>query len=75
MKILVIADVESPYYWDFYSEDKLKGIDLIISCGDLAPQYLSFLVTLSHVPVLDATRIPLLMDVFVLMTGYMYTMD
>ena len=27
MKILVIADVESPYYWDFYSEDKLKGID------------------------------------------------
>ena len=52
MKILVIADVESPYYWDFYSEDKLKGIDLIISCGDLAPQYLSFLVTLSHVPVL-----------------------
>lgn len=30
MKILVISDVESPYYWDFYSEDKLKGIDLII---------------------------------------------
>lgn len=25
---------------------------MIISCGDLAPQYLSFLVTLSHVPVL-----------------------
>ena len=35
MKILVIADVESPYYWDFYSEDKLKGIDLIISCGEI----------------------------------------
>lgn len=82
MKILVIADVESPYYWDFYSEDKLKGIDLIISCGDLAPQYLSFLVTLSMFLfcmytgiTMDATRIPLLMDVFVLMTGYMYTMD
>ena len=56
MKILVIADVESPYYWDFYSEDKLKGIDLIISCGDLAPQYLSFLVTLSPCSCFVCTR-------------------
>ena len=72
MKILVIADVESPYYWDFYSEDKLKGIDLIISCGDLAPMFLFCMYTGIT---MDATRIPLLMDVFVLMTGYMYTMD
>ena len=50
MKILVIADVESPYYWDFYSEDKLKGIDLIISCGDLNPNYLSFLTTFNPFP-------------------------
>ena len=52
MRILVVSDEESAYYWDFYSEDKFKDIDLIISCGDLAPQYLSFLVTFSHVPVL-----------------------
>lgn len=52
MKILMISDVESAYYWDYYSEEKLKDIDLIISCGDLAPQYLSFLVTMSHSPVL-----------------------
>ena len=52
MKILFISDEESKYYWDYYSPDKLEDIDLIISCGDLAPQYLSFLVTLSHVPVL-----------------------
>lgn len=52
MKILAIADEESKYLWDFYEKSKLEGIDLIISCGDLDPNYLSFLVTLSSVPVL-----------------------
>ncbi len=52
MRILAIADVESEYLWDYFERDKLKEIDLIISCGDLDPQYLSFLVTVSTVPVL-----------------------
>ncbi len=52
MRILAIADVESKYYWDYFEKTKLEGIDLIISCGDLAPQYLSFLATYAKVPVL-----------------------
>lgn len=52
MNILVIADEESKYLWDFYDKSKLEGIDLIISCGDLKPAYLSFLATFTHVPVL-----------------------
>ncbi len=52
MKILVIADKESKLYWDFYEPGRLDGIDLIISCGDLHPHYLSFLVTFAHCPVL-----------------------
>lgn len=52
MKILVLADKESKYLWDYFDKKKLEGIDLIISCGDLAPQYLSFLATFSHAPVL-----------------------
>ena len=44
MKILVVADEESKSLWDFYTPRKLKGIDLIISCGDLSPAYLEFLV-------------------------------
>ena len=52
MKILFVSDEESSYYWDHYSPDQFTDIDLIISCGDLKPQYLSFLVTVSHVPVL-----------------------
>lgn len=52
MRILAIADEESKYLWDFYEKSKLEGIDLIISCGDLSPHYLSFLCTLSNLPVL-----------------------
>ena len=52
MKILVIGDEESKYYWDYYEKSKFDGIDLIISCGDLNPDYLSFLVTLTNLPVL-----------------------
>lgn len=52
MKILAIADKESKNLWDFYEPGKLEGIDLIISCGDLNPDYLQFLVTLAHAPVL-----------------------
>ena len=37
---------------DLFDKSKLEDIDLIISCGDLDPGYLSFLVTLSSVPVL-----------------------
>lgn len=52
MRILLLADEESKYYWDFFEKEKLEGIDLIISCGDLAPQYLSFLATFTKAPVL-----------------------
>lgn len=38
--------------WDYFEKSKLEGIDLIISCGDLAPEYLSFLVTFATVPVI-----------------------
>ena len=52
MRILAIADVESKLLWDYYKKGMLDGIDLIISCGDLDPRYLSFLVTMTTVPVL-----------------------
>lgn len=52
MRILVVADEESKYYWDFYEDWKLKDVDLILSAGDLDPRYLSFLVTFSNCPVL-----------------------
>ena len=53
MKILFIADEESKIYWDFFKKEQFEGIDLIISCGDLKPEYLSFLATMTTVPVLS----------------------
>ena len=52
MRILVLSDVESKYLWDYFEKDKLDGIDLILSCGDLKPQYLSFLASFTKAPVL-----------------------
>lgn len=52
MKILVLADEESKLLYDFYKPGMLDDIDLILSCGDLHANYLSFLVTMSHAPVL-----------------------
>ena len=52
MKILVLSDIESKYLWDYYEKEKLEGYDLILSCGDLKPQYLSFLASFTKAPVL-----------------------
>lgn len=52
MRILAIADEEAKKYWDYYKPGMLDEIDLIVSCGDLDPRYLSFLATLSHAPVI-----------------------
>lgn len=52
MKILAISDEESAALWDYYTPGKLKGYDLILACGDLKADYLSFLVTMANIPVL-----------------------
>lgn len=50
MKILLVADEESSYLWDYYQPGRLDGIDLILSCGDLKQEYLEFLVTMAGKP-------------------------
>lgn len=52
IKILFISDEPSRALWDYFDKSRLEGIDLIISCGDLPPQYLSFLATFFTGPVL-----------------------
>jgi len=46
MKILLIADEEQKRLWDYYQPGMLSDYDLILSCGDLSPHYLQFLVTM-----------------------------
>ena len=52
MKILTVSDVESRALWDYFDPKMLEGVDLVLSCGDLKPQYLSFIATFTHAPVL-----------------------
>lgn len=52
MRILFVADEESKSLWDYFDKSKLEGIELIISCGDLSPEYLQFLVTMGRAPLL-----------------------
>ena len=52
MKILTVSDEECPALWDYYVPGRLAEYDLIISCGDLKSDYLSFLVTMAKCPVL-----------------------
>ena len=52
MKILVLSDEECPALYEYYVPGRLAEYDLIISCGDLNPKYLSFVVTMARVPVL-----------------------
>ena len=52
MKLLLMADEESRYLWDYYRPGMLKGYDLILSAGDLKSAYLSFIVTMANRPLL-----------------------
>ena len=52
MKILAVSDEECAALWDHYGPGRLSEYDLILSCGDLQADYLSFLVTMGRSPVL-----------------------
>ena len=52
MKILAVSDETAKSLYDFYTPGKLDEYDLILSCGDLRPEYLEFLVTMAHCPLL-----------------------
>ena len=52
MKILALSDEECPALWDYYVPGRLDEYDLILACGDLKAEYLSFIVTMAKCPVL-----------------------
>ena len=52
MRILAVSDIESKSLYDFFSPEKVEGVELIIGCGDLREEYLAFLVTMMNVPLL-----------------------
>ena len=52
MRILAISDVEEGWLYDRWDPARVRGVDLVISCGDLPAVYLEHIVTLANVPLL-----------------------
>ena len=50
MKILSVSDYVVPELYNQFDSEKFSNIDLILSCGDLPPEYLSFLLSALNVP-------------------------
>ena len=50
MRILTISDRVEPLLYDRFDRQRFEGIDLILSCGDLPPEYLSFLLAKLNTP-------------------------
>lgn len=50
--ILAIADAVSPVLYDYFEADRWRQVDIVLSAGDLPPEYLDFLCSSLNVPVL-----------------------
>ena len=52
MKILAVADTRDRLLYEHYRAERWapEGVELIVSCGDLEPDYLDFLVSVFNVP-------------------------
>jgi len=52
LTVLAIADAVSTLLYDYFDPDRWRDVDLVLSAGDLPPEYLDFLCTNLGVPVL-----------------------
>lgn len=52
MKILAVSDEESNILWSSQVKELSRGIDLIVSCGDLRRDYLEYLITMIDAPLI-----------------------
>lgn len=50
MKILLVADQESRFIWDYYDPERFDDVDIILSAGDLKVSYMEFLTTVMRKP-------------------------
>ena len=50
LRILAVSDLESKFIWEHFDPELFRGVDLILSCGDLKASYLSYLVTMIPAP-------------------------
>jgi uncharacterized protein len=51
LNLLAVADQVSPVLYDHFDLERWRNVDMVLSCGDLPPDYLDFLLTMLGVPV------------------------
>lgn len=51
LTILALADQVDPRLYDYFDAERWRHVDLILSCGDLPPDYLDFLCSTLGVPI------------------------
>lgn len=51
LTVLAIADEVAPLLHDHFRPERWRGVDLVLSCGDLPPEYLDLFCTSLSVPV------------------------
>ena len=52
VRILAVSDEECDSLWSERVKDIARGVDIIVSCGDLRNEYLEFLLTMINAPLL-----------------------
>lgn len=50
MKILLLADRVSPLLYDHFDQKRFRGVEMVISCGDLPVGYMEFVISMLNVP-------------------------
>lgn len=50
LRVLSVSDVVEPQLYQRFEPEAVQGVDLVIACGDLPPEYLSFLAGASGAP-------------------------
>jgi len=50
MRILIVSDIVVPALYGNFEAGRFQAIDLVLGCGDLPPEYLSFLAHTFKVP-------------------------
>lgn len=50
IRVLTVSDVVEPELYPQFDHDRFQGVDLVLACGDLPPEYLSFLAGMIPAP-------------------------
>jgi len=51
LKVLALSDIESPNFYEKFDITPYKGVEGVISCGDVMPELLTYIATMLNVPV------------------------